>query len=114
MHKYAAATALVMALNITMLAPAFSAVHNVYVLHEEECDGWRPDWGRTWAIGCHCSFECRRQYSYTVTVRCWPWQPTYWQQRGRHEGLCDVPRVNQEAVPACMATCKKAKEAAHH
>jgi hypothetical protein len=46
MHKYAAATALVMALNITMLAPAFSAVHNVYVLHEEECDGWRPDWGR--------------------------------------------------------------------
>jgi hypothetical protein len=119
MHKYAAATALVIALNITMLTPAVSG-GAPRPIHEEDCDGWRLDWGRTWAIGCHCSFECKRQHSYTVTLPCssspgeggtqryegWSLQP------GRHEGLCDVTVHPFEAIRACVATCVKAEEAA--
>jgi hypothetical protein len=64
-----------------------------------------------YAIRCHCTFECRRKIgSYTETVRCWPWEARYWQQRDRHEGLCDVPRVNREARGACWKTCVEAKD----
>jgi hypothetical protein len=109
MHKYAAATSLAIALTITMLTPAFSAVHNVPVLHEEECDGWRPDWGRTWAIACHCSFECRRQYSYTVRWPCSPGMQGYVSgTKGLCEGLVPGPL---DTVRACEKTCVKAKGA---
>jgi hypothetical protein len=63
MHKYASATALAIVLNIT-ITPAVSAdcfpVRSPLPRNEAECD--RSDWGRTYAIRCHCSFECRRQY----------------------------------------------------
>jgi hypothetical protein len=108
MHKYAAVTAVAIALSIAMLTPAVSGGGRGLPRHEEQCDG-RPDWGRTYVISCHCSFECNRQYSYTVTVRCWPWQALYWQQRGRHEGLCDVPLANGEPVRACVRNCMAAK-----
>jgi hypothetical protein len=116
MHKYAAATALAL---ITMLTLTVSGGGRGLPLHEEQCDG-RPDWGRTYAIGCHCSFECRRQHSYTVTSPCSPSQGEGGTQRyegwslqpGRHEGLCDVTVHPFEAIRACVATCVKAEEAA--
>jgi hypothetical protein len=81
MLKYAAATALVIALIITMLTPADSGPRR-----EEDCDGWRPDWGRSYVIRCHCSFECSTA--------------------GYYPALVPFP------IQACMAKCVKAKEAA--
>jgi hypothetical protein len=66
MHKYAAAAALTIALNITMLTPAFSAMQ-MEPQHEEGCDGWAHGL-RAYAIGCHWRFECRRQYSDTAIL----------------------------------------------
>jgi hypothetical protein len=110
-HKYAALTALAIALNITMLALAATASLTpananspVAPSNEADCDAWAHGW-RKYAIGCHCQSQCTRQYNYTVTVRCWPWQAAYWQQRGRHEGLCDVTRVSFEPYRACFAKC---------
>jgi hypothetical protein len=113
MRKYAAATALVIALNITMLTPAVSN-GRTGPLHEEECDGWRPDWGRTYAIRCHrrfeCGRQCTRQYSYTVTLPCsgWGYRPGFVTKLPN--GLCDV-RVLPEAYHACISTCVNAVEA---
>jgi hypothetical protein len=101
MHKYAAATALAIALNITTLTPAVSAGVSM-TLNEEACDGWAHGL-RVWAIRCHCNLECRRQYSYTVTLPCSP------VERGWHEGLCDRRVIPVEAAAACYRTCVKAK-----
>jgi hypothetical protein len=109
MRKYAAATALVIAL-ITMLTltPAVSAGAGWWPRHEADCDRL-PDWGRPYVTRCHCGFECERQYSHTVTLPCSSTDFPY--ALGRHEGLCDVRVVPFEARRACIATCK-AKEAA--
>jgi hypothetical protein len=112
MLKYAALAALAIVLNITVLTLAVSAARGP--LHEEECEGWRPDWGRSYAIRCHHRFECHRQrnrqYSYNVTLPCsgWGYRPGY--VTPHEDGFCDV-RVMPEAYRACMATCVKAKEA---
>jgi hypothetical protein len=60
MHKYAAVTALLIALNITVLTPAFSAAT------------------RTWAgYDRQCTLECSRKYGYTKRVPCSPELPSY-------------------------------------
>jgi hypothetical protein len=114
MHKYAALTALAIALNITMLMPAVSGVG---LRHEVECDGRAHGW-RAWAIGCHCSFECSRQHSYTVTVPCASHDMGIWRDAGAlqrwHEGLCDVRVHPSEPTRACIETCVNASEAARH
>jgi hypothetical protein len=104
MRNYAAATALVIALNITMLAPAVSRV--IPLLHEEECDGWAHGL-RAYAIACHCSFECHRQYRYTVRSPCSPGMPGY---VSGMKGLCDRLVVPVETALACVKTCLKAKD----
>jgi hypothetical protein len=102
MHKYAAATALVIALSITMLTPAVSA--GMPLLHEEECDSWAHGLRRS-AIQCHCSFECRRQYpGYTVTVPCLHRTPPF----------CDLTAWPLDAIHACAAKCVKTKTFAQH
>jgi hypothetical protein len=113
MRKYAAPTALAIALNITMLTPAFSAgagPGHWMPRYEVDCGSSAKGFPQ-YAIFCHCTFECRRQIgSYTETVRCWPWERRYWDQLGRNEGLCDVQRMNGEAFRACWKTCVKAKD----
>jgi hypothetical protein len=73
MHKYAAATALVIALNVTMLTPAVSLTRGIKALieryNEGRCDSLAHGL-RRWAIACHCTFECYRQHSYTVRQPC--------------------------------------------
>jgi hypothetical protein len=114
MHKYAAAAAAAAAitLSLTMLTPAVSAGGRYFPLHEEGCDGYRPDWGRTYAIRCHCDFECSRKYSYTLTLPCSGGYAGYVSKT--RNGLCDVTVHPVEEVRACMATCVKAREAAQH
>jgi hypothetical protein len=124
MHRYAAATALVIAL-ITVLTPAVSKAAGGFqqARNEGECDGLmrRPDWpdgGRTGAIRCHCMFECRRQHGSTVTVPCASNDVAFWSltralQR-QHEGLCDVRIVPLGAFGACWKTCVNATKAAQH
>jgi hypothetical protein len=115
MHKYATATALAIALNIMMLALAVSAsltpasawygtVSNfTHPPNERGCDSWWAD-NRVGAIGCHCSFGCRRQYSYIVRSPCLHRTPPF----------CDRTMYPVETVHTCIATCVKAKEAARH
>jgi hypothetical protein len=123
MHKYTVVTALVIALSITMLTPAVSAHSGWWPPaanqrtgnHEADCDR-QPvaDWGRKVVISCHCEFECKRQYSYTVTLPCSSndvaiWSSTRALQR-QHEGLCDVRMVPVDTTAACIRTCVKAKK----
>jgi hypothetical protein len=72
--------------------------------HEEACDQWGPGWRYT--ILCHCSFECGRQYSYTVRLPCSPGMPGY---VSGMKGLCDRRVYPVETTAACMRTCVKAK-----
>jgi hypothetical protein len=113
MHKYAAVTGLVIALNITMLTPAVSTSSLEFtgpyskmphLRSEGQCDSWANGLP-LYAIHCHCRFECNRQYRYTVSVPCTPGQ------RGRDEGFCDRRVHPVESVHACMETCVKAKAA---
>jgi hypothetical protein len=123
MRQYAGATALAIAL-ITMLALTVSASMTpanagwgIPKLHEEACDAWAHGL-RVWAIRCHCNFECRRQYSSTVTLPCASHDVANWSMtgalQGRHEGLCDVRVVPSEPTDACFAKCVGAKNAAQH
>jgi hypothetical protein len=105
MRKYAAATTLAIALNITMLTPAVSRV--IPLLHEEECDGWAHGL-RAYAIACHCSFECHRQYRYTVRSPCSPGMLGYVPGM---KSLCDRPAYPEETGRACVRNCAKAKGA---
>jgi hypothetical protein len=107
MLRYAAATALVIALNIMTLTPAvsFGPWRFLMARNEGACDSTARGL-RLWANRCHCSFECYRQYSYAVRSPCSPGAP------GWHEGLCEQRVVPVEAAHACLATCVKAKEAA--
>jgi hypothetical protein len=90
MLKYAAATALVIALNITVLTPAFSAAT------------------RTWAgYDRQCTLECSQKFGYTVRVPCSPGVPGY--VTGM-KGLCDQRVVPVETAFACVKTCVKAKD----
>jgi hypothetical protein len=70
--------------------------------NEGGCDSWFPD-DRVGAIGCHCWFQCRRQYSYVVRLPCLNYTPPF----------CDVTVHPVETVHACFTTCK-AKEATRH
>jgi hypothetical protein len=110
MHKYATATALAITLTITMLTPAVSASY-VRLKNEGQCDTVRPDWPKEaiYAIRCHCEFECRRQYSYTVRMPCSPGMPGY---VSGMKGLCDRRVDPLDTVRACEKTCVKAKGAA--
>jgi hypothetical protein len=110
MLKYAPATALVIALNITMLTPAVSGAPPLVETlprNEEACDSLAHGL-RAYAIGCHCRFECYRQHSYYNYSACLNHTPP----------LCDrlVHRLVHpvEAVHACVATCVKAKGAEQH
>jgi hypothetical protein len=119
MQKHAAATALAIGLiNIAMLTPAVFGKAPIDPRREEDCDGWRPDWGRRYAIRCHCSFECRQQYSYTVRLPCTPRPPGYDESPSQPvsgiKGLCDRRAYPIETVHACLKACVKAKEAAQH
>jgi hypothetical protein len=96
MHKYAAVTAFAIAL-ITINAPAVSALG--FPQHEVDCDGWARGL-RRYAIRCHCSFECNRQYpGYTVTVPCLHRTPAF----------CDLTAWPLDAIHACITTCATAK-----
>jgi hypothetical protein len=112
MRKYAAPTALAIALSITMLTPVVSAdcfgvARQIHLLSQNResrvCDNWGPDW-RVFAIRCHCGFECRRQYQYTERVHCTPGR------LGCDEGVCDLRVVALEATRACWHQCVKAKD----
>jgi hypothetical protein len=120
MRKYAAATALVIVLNITMLAPAFSTGPPHWMPRDEvDCDSSARGLPG-YAIRCHCSFECRRQYPpYTVSLPCnvggitghlVPWRQLPPGRPGRHEGFCDTLVSPIGTLQACFATCVKAKK----
>jgi hypothetical protein len=107
MHKHAAATALVIVLNITMLTPAVSAGgwwRFLPVRNEEACDSSvSPDFPN-YRVNCHCRFECYRKHSYTVRMRN-PGQP------GWPGDLCNFIVHRAETAHACLNTCLKAKGA---
>jgi hypothetical protein len=112
MHKYAAATALAIALSITMLTPAVSAdclgvASQISLLSQSResrtCDNWGPDW-RAYAIRCHCRFACTRQYLYTVRINCTPGT------LGCDEGFCGALVRPLDTILACAKTCLKAKD----
>jgi hypothetical protein len=106
MRKYAAATALVIALNITMLTPAVLAGDWRFLMAQNEggCDSTARGL-REWANRCHCSFECYRKHSYTIRMSCNPGQP------GWPGGLCNFHTLAIETAHACLNTCLKAKGA---
>jgi hypothetical protein len=111
MHKYAAATALAIALNITTLTPAVSGPPGWMPRHEVDCDSSARGL-LAYAIRCHCSFECHRQYPpYTVRLPCSPGaglnMPGY---VSGMKGLCDVLVSPLETRGACFRTCVKAKK----
>jgi hypothetical protein len=105
MRKYAAPTALVIALNITLLTAAVSGPPQWMPRHEIDCDSSAKGLPG-YAIRCHCTFECIRQYSYTVRMPCSPGFPGY---VSGMKGLCDVRVVWSETTAACYRTCVKAK-----
>jgi hypothetical protein len=81
MRKCAAATALAIALNITMLTPAISAGCVIPSVrpgqlprNEGECD-IRGHGLRSYAFSCRCSVECSRKYQYNLTGHCRPGEP---------------------------------------
>jgi hypothetical protein len=111
MDRYAALTALAIALNITVLTPAVSQTRANKALieryNEGQCDSLAHGL-RRWAIGCHCTFECYRQHSYTVRQPCetrWSWR----ERKPIGEGLCEWRMAPVEAFRACTTTCAKAK-----
>jgi hypothetical protein len=113
MLKHAALTALAIALNITMLTPAVSGPPRWMTRHEVDCDSSAHGLPG-YATSCHCSFECRRQYGYTVTVPCASHDISIWRaartlQRW-HEGLCDVRVVPSEPTAACWHRCVNTAE----
>jgi hypothetical protein len=87
MLKHAALTALAIALNITMLTPAFSAATRMW-------DGYDRQ----------CTLECSRKYGYIARLRCSPAEPCC------HEGFCDRRVVPVETAFACVKACVKAKD----
>jgi hypothetical protein len=90
MHKYAALTALVIALNITMLTSSFSTSSCV------------RGWGST----------CIPNNDYGCSRRCGNW----WIRPARHckPGVfCDVNVIPPD-LRACLATCMAEKKAARH
>jgi hypothetical protein len=84
MHKYAAATALAVALSITMLTPAVSASN-----------------GHCYGRNCRCSYQCFGHSLYLATVRhCKP------------GAFCDVNVIPPD-IHACLATCMAEKASRH-
>jgi hypothetical protein len=114
MHKYAAATALVITLNITVLALAVSASLTPanarglpFARNEGGCDAWGHGL-RLYAVICHCGFQCKRQHQYTERLPCNPGQP------GWPGGSCNIVVHPVEAVAACVRNCVAAQRAAQH
>jgi hypothetical protein len=104
MNKYAASTALAIALT-TMLTPAVSGGNGgAFARNEGGCDAWGHGL-RLYAAICHCGFQCRRQHQYTERLPCNPGQP------GWPGGLCDIVVHPVETTAACVRTCVAAQTA---
>jgi hypothetical protein len=59
MHRYAAATALAIALNITMLTPAVSASQASQASAKNDLfPDFLPDWQPAWRRAYLCNYEC--------------------------------------------------------
>jgi hypothetical protein len=96
MHKYAAPTALAIALNITILALAVSAsltTANAMPGSGNRPCGWPDSGAQTGTLKCACYFQCKRA--------------------PLPEG-CGRFGCHYKPIAACMAKCVAAKEAARH
>jgi hypothetical protein len=91
MHKYAAATALVIALNITMLTPAVSACWT-------KMDG-------SGGFLCHCTYQCwggKPSTPLGIVMR------SAMLQRCKPGAFCDLMVIPPD-IQACQAKCRGAQ-----